>query len=76
MVKKKSKKLKPVDHTELNAWKKELISKQTHTPTKTVNQTSKKGCCKMHTLFRCALGTVTYLLVIAALLKYLGVLPY
>ena len=30
----------------------------------------------MHTLFLCALGTVTYLLVIAALLKYLGVLPY
>ena len=25
MVKKKSKKLKPMDHTELNAWKKALI---------------------------------------------------
>ena len=41
MVKKKSKKLKPVDHTKLDAWKKELISKQTHTPTKTVNQTNR-----------------------------------
>ena len=76
MVKKKNKELKPVDHTELNAWKKELISKQTHTPFKTGNQSSKKSCCKMHTLFRCALGTVTYLLLIAALLKYLEVLPY
>ena len=76
MTKKKSKKLKPVDQSELNVWKKELISKQTHTPAKPVNQSSKKGCCKMHTLFRCALGTVTYLLVIAALLKYLEVLPY
>ena len=43
MVKKKSKKLKPMDHTELNAWKKELISKQTHTPVKADNQSSKKG---------------------------------
>ena len=76
MTKKKSKKLKPIDQSELNVWKKELISKQTHTPAKPVNLSSKKGCCKMHTLFRCALGTVTYLLVIAALLKYLGVLPY
>ena len=76
MTKKKGKKLKPVDQSELNIWKKELISKQTHTPAKPVNQSSKKGCCKMHTLFRCALGTVTYLLVIAALLKYLEVLPY
>lgn len=76
MVKKKSKKLKPVDHTELNAWKKELISKQTHTPVKADNQSSKKGCCKIHTLIRCTLGTVTYLLVIAALLKYLEILPY
>ncbi len=76
MVKKKSKELKPVDHTELNVWKKELISKQTHTPFKTGNQSSKKSCCKMYTLFRCALGTVTYLLLIAALLKYLEVLPY
>lgn len=73
MVKKKSKQLKPVDHTELNEWKNELISKQTHTLIKTGSQTSKKGCCKIHTLIRCTLGTVTYLLVIAALLKYLEI---
>lgn len=73
MVRNKSKQLKPVDHTELNEWKNELISKQTHTLIKSGSQTSKKGCCKIHTLIRCTLGTVTYLLVIAALLKYLGI---
>ena len=70
---KKEKKLLAVNHAELNAWKSELLRKQTHTTIKSGKKCTRMSCCNMHTLFRCGLGTVTYLLVIAALLKYLGV---
>ncbi len=72
MAEKRTKKLKAVDHSELNIGENELVNKKTHAAQKDENQSTKKGCCKMHTLIRCALGT----LAIAALLKYLDILVY
>jgi hypothetical protein len=66
-----TKKITAHDHKELVNWKKTLLAKQTHEPVKLSANTCKVTCCKLHTLFRCLLGSAFYISGTLAFLKYI-----
>lgn len=68
---KKLKKIKAFDHNDLVKWKKSLLAKQTHEPAKLDPASSKGACCKLHTLFRCLLGSAFYIAGTVAFIKYI-----
>jgi len=66
-----TKKITAHDHKELVNWKKTLLAKQTHEPAKLSANACKVTCCKLHTLFRCLLGSAFYISGTLAFLKYI-----